>query len=182
MRVENILTSMATMEPNMPTDGKSAAEIIKMISGRHKEQMAEAHGAVQRAKDHALCAADECASMGGKDFIKEAHALTKPLPTPNEGESEKDFISRCAGNEAMNSEYPDNAQRVAVCYSQWRRAQKREPEEPTDKDLWLELADDDPNLLTIDEQEVATLLGRLVAEEAGAQTRAALNSVLGRLD
>ena len=43
------------------------------------------------------------------------------LPTPRTGEAESDFISRCAGDDAMNSEYPDTDQRVAVCYSQWRR-------------------------------------------------------------
>jgi len=43
-----------------------------------------------------------------------------PLPTPNPGEQRQAFISRCAGSEAMNREFPDSKQRVAVCYSQWR--------------------------------------------------------------
>ena len=45
-----------------------------------------------------------------------------PLPAPNSGESEKDFVSRCMGAEGMNSEYPKQDQRAAVCYSQWRKA------------------------------------------------------------
>ena len=41
------------------------------------------------------------------------------LPTPS-GESEDEFISRCMGDADMNKEFPDQEQRAAVCYSQWR--------------------------------------------------------------
>src|SRR6266566_4830080 len=44
-----------------------------------------------------------------------------PIPTPHSNESQKDFISRCAGDEVMNKDYPDNPQRLAVCYSAWER-------------------------------------------------------------
>ena len=43
-----------------------------------------------------------------------------PIPTPNDGESEDDFIGRCMGNETMVDDYPDPDQRAAVCYSQFR--------------------------------------------------------------
>jgi hypothetical protein len=36
---------------------------------------------------------------------------------PNPSESEDDFIGRCMGDEKMKSEYPDEEQRLAVCYS-----------------------------------------------------------------
>jgi len=42
-----------------------------------------------------------------------------PLPKPNDGESENDFIERCMSNETMKEDYPDNDQRLAVCYNQW---------------------------------------------------------------
>ena len=42
-----------------------------------------------------------------------------PLPKPNKGESEKDFIKWCMANDTMVSEYPDTEQRTAVCYQQW---------------------------------------------------------------
>lgn len=45
----------------------------------------------------------------------------KPLPKPNEGESEDAFVSRCMGNEMMKNEYPKQDQRLAVCYSQFNR-------------------------------------------------------------
>lgn len=45
-----------------------------------------------------------------------------PLPNPNKNEKQGDFISRCAGNETMNKDFPETKQRVAVCYSQWKKA------------------------------------------------------------
>ena len=45
-----------------------------------------------------------------------------PLPKPSAGQSQKDFISSCMGNDAVNKEFPDEKQRAAVCYSQWRRS------------------------------------------------------------
>jgi hypothetical protein len=45
-----------------------------------------------------------------------------PLPLPKKSEKQGDFISRCAGNETMNKDFKDTKQRVAVCYSQWKKA------------------------------------------------------------
>lgn len=42
-----------------------------------------------------------------------------PLPIPNTGESEQDFVSRCMS--AIEGEYPDEKQRAAVCYAQFRK-------------------------------------------------------------
>ena len=47
-----------------------------------------------------------------------------PLPTPNSGEAEKDFIARCMSTDVMTTEFPEQKQRLAVCYSQFRRKQK----------------------------------------------------------
>lgn len=46
-----------------------------------------------------------------------------PLPTPNSGEEKSDFISRCASELATNekSRFPEQDQRLAVCYSQWKQ-------------------------------------------------------------
>ena len=40
------------------------------------------------------------------------------IPTPNGDENESDFIGRC--NSALYDEFPDDAQRNAVCYKSWR--------------------------------------------------------------
>ena len=43
-----------------------------------------------------------------------------PLPTPKEGEAQQAFISRCMGSDAMQREFPDQKERSAVCYKQFR--------------------------------------------------------------
>ena len=40
-----------------------------------------------------------------------------PLPDPS-GESQSEFISRCMSE--LADEFPDQDQRLAVCYTQWR--------------------------------------------------------------
>jgi predicted nucleotidyltransferase len=50
-----------------------------------------------------------------------------PIPTPSGGEEQSAFISRCMGNDVMNSEFPDQKQRSAVCYSQWRKKDEVKP-------------------------------------------------------
>lgn len=42
-----------------------------------------------------------------------------PLPTVKKGEDKKKFMDRCLSDEFMNSEFPDNKQRYAVCQNIW---------------------------------------------------------------
>lgn len=42
-----------------------------------------------------------------------------PIPTPNSGDSEQQFVSRCMGNPNMQ-EY-DAEQRAAICHAQWAK-------------------------------------------------------------
>jgi len=42
-----------------------------------------------------------------------------PIPKPKNEEPRWQFIKRCVDDETMKREYPNNEQRVAVCYSQW---------------------------------------------------------------
>jgi HK97 family phage prohead protease len=49
-----------------------------------------------------------------------------PIPKPNSGESESDFIARCTGDTAMLAEYSQRDQRVAVCLSSYRDGGKEE--------------------------------------------------------
>ena len=44
-----------------------------------------------------------------------------PLATPAAGEQRDNFISRCMSNDTMQKEFSDQKQRLAVCYSQWRK-------------------------------------------------------------
>ena len=60
--------------------------------------------------------------VGDKGIIElAAPAETKQefvMPTPNKGEKGDDFIARCMADPVMNKDYPDNAQRYAVCNAQ----------------------------------------------------------------
>lgn len=40
-----------------------------------------------------------------------------PLPSRNQDEDRKSFMSRCMGDDKMNEEYPDSQQRAAICIS-----------------------------------------------------------------
>jgi hypothetical protein len=42
-----------------------------------------------------------------------------PLPSPNTGETQDDFMARCMGNDAVTTEYPDQDQRTAICLRQF---------------------------------------------------------------
>jgi hypothetical protein len=46
------------------------------------------------------------------------------MPTPNTGETEPQFISRCMGDAEARRTFPDESQRIAFCYSQWRNKPK----------------------------------------------------------
>ena len=54
-----------------------------------------------------------------------------PLPTPKKDEGQDDFIKRCMSNDTMKEEFPDNDQRLAVCFQKWKDKDKKdmEPEE-----------------------------------------------------
>jgi protease-4 len=59
-----------------------------------------------------------------------------PLPTPREGETQDDFISRCMGDDEANSTFPDQEQRSAVCFRQWREAHGEEASDGTTAACW----------------------------------------------
>jgi hypothetical protein len=42
-----------------------------------------------------------------------------PLPKPRATEDKNTFISRCMADTVMNTEFPDNSQRYAVCLNCW---------------------------------------------------------------
>jgi len=48
-------------------------------------------------------------------------------------EKQSKFMSRCMGDRIMKKEYPDTKQRVAVCFSSWRK--KHGGKSPTKEEL-----------------------------------------------
>lgn len=44
-----------------------------------------------------------------------------PLPTPEKGEKESHFVSRCVASDVVQKDFKTQEQRLAVCYSQFKR-------------------------------------------------------------
>lgn len=66
-----------------------------------------------------------------------------PMPKPRKDETQKEFISRCMGDDTMNEDYPENDQRAAVCYTQWRNRNKSE-DNMEKKSIQIQLKEDKP--------------------------------------
>ena len=49
-----------------------------------------------------------------------------PLPSPKEGESRDDFVSRCMDNSTMKEEFPGHNQRLAVCEQRFDSGSERQ--------------------------------------------------------
>ncbi len=51
-----------------------------------------------------------------------------PLPKPKTGEDKDKFVSRCMSNSVMKTDFPNNKQRLAVCFSQFSKKEDDEME------------------------------------------------------
>lgn len=47
-----------------------------------------------------------------------------PVPKPRKDEKKDKFIKRCMSDKKMNEEFPDKAQRFAVCNTSWKNTKK----------------------------------------------------------
>jgi hypothetical protein len=45
-----------------------------------------------------------------------------PLPKPGKQEKRSEFVSRCIGDKQTFKDFPDQKQRIAICYTQWDQA------------------------------------------------------------
>lgn len=79
---------------------------------------------------------DTTPEEGGSETVPEPEAegetaaekrlrLAKVLPTPGKGETRAAFVSRFMGDKDMVAEYPDQKQRAAVAYSQFKAKSRR---------------------------------------------------------
>ena len=67
-----------------------------------------------------------------KPFLKrkpKQYCFNMPIPTPTKDEKKDVFIGRCMADDKMLTEYPDAAQRYAVCQAQLRSLNTSEGEE-----------------------------------------------------
>lgn len=56
-----------------------------------------------------------------------------PRPKPRKNEKQSKFMSRCMSDGIMKREFSDNKQRVAVCFSAWRKVYGGKP--PTKEEI-----------------------------------------------
>ena len=47
------------------------------------------------------------------------------MPTPRKNEKKDKFISRCMSDSEAKKSFPDQDQRVAFCFSEWKRSKKK---------------------------------------------------------
>lgn len=77
-----------------------------------------------------------------------------PIPKPNKGEKQEEYIARC--NKLIYEEYPDNKIRNGICFSTWRAKDKKDEYEDRNFKLKLDYAksnfkiDKDTGFLTCD--------------------------------
>ena len=58
-----------------------------------------------------------------------------PIPKPIDTEDKPKFISRCISDSVMTDEYPDNAQRRAVCETAWKGSSMACPDDDEKKNM-----------------------------------------------
>lgn len=58
------------------------------------------------------------------NFSNKKKKINEELVTPKDGEKKSDFISRFMSSDLAKKEFPDNKQRVAVAFSQWKKKDK----------------------------------------------------------
>ena len=66
-----------------------------------------------------------------------------PIPKPNAGEAQDDFMSRCVSDQVMLGEYPDDDQRVAVCMQSFQGKEESMEYEHGTLDVEAELKADE---------------------------------------
>ena len=48
-----------------------------------------------------------------------------PIPKPNKNEKQSEFIQRCMSNLTMKKEFKNNSQRLAVCFTEWKKRKNK---------------------------------------------------------
>lgn len=66
-----------------------------------------------------------------------------PLPRPRKGQKESGFISSCMSSEIMKKEFPEQKNRLGVCYSLYRKNKKnKESKGSFEEPFWDEVETD----------------------------------------
>lgn len=82
-----------------------------------------------------------------------------PLPKPKDDENQDEWIERCMSNDAMKEEFPDNDQRLAVCFQKWRDKDKKSTDIDELRGVLERRYVTDMELRLSDEEESNTIIG-----------------------
>jgi len=52
-----------------------------------------------------------------------------PMPEPHDGEKQDEFMNRCMSADVMKTDFPDEKQRLAVCFRQFGEKKKAKSSE-----------------------------------------------------
>lgn len=55
-----------------------------------------------------------------------------PIPSPSKKETREKFVARCMSSDVMKKEFPENKQRLAVCFNRWKTKNKKSSYELAD--------------------------------------------------
>lgn len=63
-----------------------------------------------------------------------------PLPSPRGKQDRNSFINSCVSSNIMVKEFPNQKQRLGVCFSQWHAAKKKKrSQSSTEEPKWEEV-------------------------------------------
>lgn len=129
-REHNCITDELVTHIEEVKEKKTSYGIIKMLIGRRANGSRGIRGYRIPGSVPVSTAQRLCSSLKGqfspatplnpkKQVLQE---VLMPVPTPNAGEKQKVFIPRCVSKLADTDPDRPNVQRVAMCYTAWRRA------------------------------------------------------------
>ena len=119
----------------------------------------------------------------------------KEVPSPEGGETEATFMSRCMSDATMQQEFPDQDQRTAVCMRQLSGKQAPAPATKAEEPLYLDIIDEalvfelSGEYVDIDQKGVQEILAGIIKHAVEAigrdvhtEVRAQINRARGRVD
>ena len=112
----------------------------------------------------------EGAGRCGRDVRILNARILNVLPTPEGGEKEADFVSRCMASDVMQAEFPEQDQRAAVCHRQFRAQRSGNAKET--KHMIVKIGNKEYTFSSDADGQTAEAMRAANAEEFGAQLKA----------
>lgn len=96
----------------------AATEVALVMQQRPQSPDAWLDAVEQYRKELSVRCGEALKPVVEKSIVELAEPKAFVMPSPDKGEKGDDFLTRCMGDATMTKDYPDNAQRYAVCQTQ----------------------------------------------------------------